>query len=1195
MKTRGLGMKVVKLAGVTVFASSVLVLVGFHKFGKQDHQAQPGVRRSPAAASPDSKLSRAKEDSRWAETYGKLPLSFEENQGQTAQQVRYVTHGDGYELFLTPQEAVLALAAPASHDFSPHHRFETLRAIREASGARTMAAVRMRFEGANPAPRISATNQLVKSTNYFIGNDPKKWHTNVPSYARVQYADIYPGIDLAFYGNQRQLEYDFIVAPGADPKAIRLSLRGARKLRINMQGDVVLSVADGELKLQRPVVYQMLKGERHEIAGRYVVTKGHQLTFSVPTYDRSEPLVLDPVLNYATYLGGSASDAGQGIAVDSQGDAFVVGLTTSADFPGASGSISAANANGAVFVTEIDPTGTKQLYSSYLAGTGTGGDFGLGIALDPSGNIYVTGATFSSDFPTTSANALKSGTNAGAVNGTSFVTKINPNGGASQLVYSSYLGGTGLTTTDFGNSVAADANGNAYVTGFTAASPGSGLANFPVTTANAFQATLGGPSGNAFLARIDTNQSKNASLIYSTYLGGNGANAASSGKGYGEQGLGVAVDTANNAYLAGTTTSTDFPTTTSGFQTKASPPAAVAKGTVFTSRIDTTKIGNASLIYSTYLGGDTEDFGTAIALGPNNVAYVTGSTHSAAFPKIPAGAYQSGSAAGSAFISLIDTGLIGSTSLKYSTGLGQTNTLGFGIRADAAGNAYVVGGTGSTGFPVTPGAFQLAFAAGASGEGFLSKLSPGGNGTADLDYSTFFGGSGSASSPDSINAIALDASNPPNAFVTGQTFSTANFPVFPPATATTPAFQTTLKGTSDAFIAKLTLIPTLVVSPTSLDFGTVLIPNTSAAKMVTLTNNTNAAITFTSAIAYNGNPPANPPVPSTEYAATNTCGGSIPFGATNTCTVSVTFNPSVAGPRPATLVLTDGDSTSPQNIALSGIGAIPTPAVTLAPTSLTFGNQALNTTSPAQTVTLTNTGTGSLTITAIGTSGDFAQTNTCGTLPAMLAASANCTISVTFTPTAAGTRMGTLTITDNAAGSPHTVSLTGTTTPPDFGLAGPTSVQNVTAGSTLNFNVTMTPVGGFTGTVALACTGAPSRSTCTVTPASVAAANGTTAQTAQVSLATTALMAPPTRIPTPPISIRQVVPVLLAMLLMFLLARTQQMRVRLGMVTAMVLLLVLAGCGGGYNGTTKGPTTLTITGTSGTLTPKTALVQISVN
>jgi hypothetical protein len=394
-------------------------------------------------------------------------------------------------------------------------------------------------------------------------------------------------------------------------------------------------------------------------------------------------------------------------------------------------------------------------------------------------------------------------------------------------------------------------------------------------------------------------------------------------------------------------------------------------------------------------------------------------------------------------------------------------------------------------------------------------------------------------------------------------------------------------------VAKLTLIPTLTVSPTSLNFGIVLIPNTSAAKTVTLTNNTNAAIAFTSAVV-NGSPGAA----NTDYMVTNSCSGSIPFGATNTCTVSVTFKPTVVGSETATLQLTDSDSTSPQNIALTGTGANPTPAVMLAPTSLTFGNQALMTTSPAQTVTLTNTGTGPLTIISIAASGDFAASagaTPCPITPATLAAGANCTIRVTFTPTAAGTRMGTLTITDNATPSTQTVSLTGTTTPPDFGLTGPTTVQNVTAGSTLPFTVTMTPVGGFTGTVALACTGAPSRSTCTVTPASVAAADGKTAQTAQVSLATTALMVPPTRIPTPPVSIRQVVPVLLAMLLMFLLARTQQMRVRFGMVTATVLLLMLAGCGGGYNGTTKGPATLTITGTSGTLTPKTAQVQISVN
>src|SRR6202521_83269 len=443
MKTRRFWGNFVKFVVVTGGVCGLLLLTPFRGAVKRMHH--PGEGLSAVPASTSSKLPRSNADPMVVEAYGKLPLRFEENQGQTNSEVRYVSHGSGYELFLTPQDAVLALRSLAPQAKSARNRIVALRESRTARFAERSSAVGIHLEGANSAPRITGVDRLPGKTNYFIGNDPKKWHTDVPSYARVQYADIYPGINLIFYGNQRQLEYDFIVAPGADPKAIRLNLQGARKLRINAQGDVVLSVAEGDLKLQRPVIYQMVKGVRHEIAGGYAFTKGHQLTFSVPTYDRSEPLVLDPVLNYSTYLGGSAGDSGQGIAVDSQGDAFVVGFTFSTDFPGASGSISAANANGAVFVTEIDPTGTKQLYSTYLAGTGSSGDFGLGIALDPSGNIYVTGATFSSDFPTTSANALKSGTNAGAVNGTSFITKINPQvATAAQLVYSSYLGGFGL-------------------------------------------------------------------------------------------------------------------------------------------------------------------------------------------------------------------------------------------------------------------------------------------------------------------------------------------------------------------------------------------------------------------------------------------------------------------------------------------------------------------------------------------------------------------------------------------------------------------------------------------------------------------------------------------------------------------------------------------------------------------------------
>jgi len=383
------------------------------------------------------------------EVYGKLPLSFEENVGQTAQEVRYVSHGAGYKLFLTPREAVLALSAPVSYDLSPLHRFETLRALQRAIRARTMTTVRMRFEGANPAAQISATDQLLKKSNYFIGSDRQKWHTEVPSYARVKYAGIYPGVDLVFYGNQRRLEYDFIVAPGADPKAIRLNLEGVRKLRINAHGDVVLSVAGGEVVLQRPVVYQMVNGERHEIAAAYGLAKGHQVTFSVPDYDRNEPLILDPVLNYSTYLGGTSGEGfapGLGIAVDAAGNAFVAGTTTSTDFsttatgfnPGPLGS----NPNGEIFVTEINPSGTAEVYSTYLAGSTR--EIGAALALDPSGKIYVTGQSSSSDFPTTS-NALKQSPNASNLNvGTSFIAKIDPTlSGAASLVYSSYIGGTG--------------------------------------------------------------------------------------------------------------------------------------------------------------------------------------------------------------------------------------------------------------------------------------------------------------------------------------------------------------------------------------------------------------------------------------------------------------------------------------------------------------------------------------------------------------------------------------------------------------------------------------------------------------------------------------------------------------------------------------------------------------------------------
>jgi hypothetical protein len=1089
MKTWDSWEKIVKFAGVAVLVSSLMLFGVMRSRGK--HFGQPATGRSSVTAAGAANSPLGKDGVKWASAYGKLPLSFEQNVGQTAQEVRFVSHGAGYELFLTPQEAVLALRTPVSHDLSPRHRFETARALRDASRARTMTAVRMRFEGANPAAQISGTDELLKKTNYFIGSDPRKWHADVPSYGRVMYAGIYPGVDVVFYGNQRQLEYDFVVAPGADPKAIRLDLEGARHLRISARGDVVLGVPGGEVVLQKPVVYQIVRGERHEIAGRYHLGKNHEVTFSVPSYDRSEPLILDPVLNYSTYLGGS-SDEGQatfGIAVDSTGNAYVAGTTFSNDFPTTSsgfdpGPPASGATFGAVFVTEMNPTGTAEVYSTYLAGST--GELGVALALDPTGKIYVTGQTFSSDFPTTS-NALKQSPNAANLNlGTSFISKIDPSlSGINSLVYSSYIGGTDGTgvNTDFGNGIAADANGNAYVTGITVSSPGSGLSNFPVL--NAYQATpTDSADGNAFLTRIDTTQSGTSSLIYSTYLGGAGANAGNLG--FADAGFGVAVDSSNNAYIVGATSSTDFPTTTGGFKTTS--PAGNVQGTGFVTKIDTTKSGNASLVYSTYLGGEVFDEGFGIALGPNNVAYATGTTESLLFPTTTGAFQTTGNAAGIAFLSLVDTGKTGTASLPYSTYLGGANTAtGSAVRADGTGNAYVVGSTDSGNFPVTPGAFEPVYP-GAQANGFVTKISPSGNGAADLLYSTFFGGNGAGQ--EEGFAIALDANNPPSAFITGQTVSTSSsFPVYPPATAVPPAFQTNLNGASDAFVAKLTLIPTLVVSPTALNFGTVLIPTTSPAQTVTLTNNTNAAIAFTSATLTNGSPAAA----TTDYVVSaNTCSGGIPSGAppANQCTISVTFKPSVVGAETATLVLTDGDSTSPQNIALTG---------------------------------------------------------------------------------------------------------SGTNTQADFTLTGPTGVQDVKDGQTLKFNVTVTGVGGFNSPVALACTGAPSLATCTVSsPVTPPIAAPSTIQ-AQVSMTTTAGFVPPTRVPTPTLPARPLVPIVLALMLLLLSLRwARRPRLRLAMA-AVLVLIAFAGCSGVPKPhTPKGPATLTITGTSGALT-HTVQVQVSVN
>src|SRR5438094_386668 len=404
----------------------------------------------PAAAAADARVSEA---------YGKLPLHFEGNRGQTHEDVRFLARGPGYSLFLTPTDAVLTLIKPESLARKPAARSRA-----ESRKPVTGTVLRMSFAGANPAARVAGLEELPGKANYFIGNDPAKWRTNVPTYAKVHYGEVYPGIDLVYYGKQRQLEDDFVVRPGADPGAIALRFAGADKVEVDdVQGDLVIHTAAGTLRQRKPFIYQEVGGVRKEIPGGYVLTGEHQVGFKVAPHEASRALVIDPVLSYSTYLGGGADDRGRAIAVDADGNAYLTGRTFSPDFPTTAGAFQTTPPTvSSGFVTKLNPAGSVSLiYSTYLPAGGSG------IAVDASGNVYVTGGT-GIDFPTT-AGAFQTTYGGGIDDG--FVAKLDPTGSA--LVYSTYLGGSGG---DVISGLAVAAAANADVTGFTAS------ADFPAPT-----------------------------------------------------------------------------------------------------------------------------------------------------------------------------------------------------------------------------------------------------------------------------------------------------------------------------------------------------------------------------------------------------------------------------------------------------------------------------------------------------------------------------------------------------------------------------------------------------------------------------------------------------------------------------------------------------------------------------------------
>ncbi|HXJ95413.1 MAG TPA: choice-of-anchor D domain-containing protein [Terriglobia bacterium] len=923
-------------------------------------------------------------------SYGKLPLSFEANLGQTDPGVRFLARGSGYTLLLTRVEAVLVL-----HRFSRLEAASKLGQIRASEsggrGARGTTArdlapqisvLRMKLAGANSAVSVEGEAQLPGRSNYLRGRDPSRWELDVPNYADVRYRRVYPGVDLVYYGDQGKLEYDFVVAPGAGAGQIGLDFGGVRRLHLDrVTGDLVITAAGCEVRFHKPIVYQRGPEGKERIAGSFRIN-GRHVAFGLGNYDHSRPLVIDPTLGFSTYLGGLLDDEAQGLAVDTSDNVYLTGYTDSTDFPVTAGAYQTecggGCANGAydAFVTKLNSSGTALLYSTYLGGSLS--DYGFGIAINAAGDAFIAGQTFSSDFPVTQGAFQGSCPDGSCASGSGFVMQLNSTG--SGLVYSTYLGGNNLTQA---NALVLDSFGDAYVTGWTKAT------DFPVTT-GVVQPTCGGGcrggTSDGFVTKLNPN---GTGLIYSTYLGGSSTDVS----------YALALDPYGSVYLTGYTESTDYPITPGAFQTTLNAP----QGTIV-SKLN--KTGTA-LSYSTHLGGSgagttpCPSCGAAITVDSAGDAYVGGLTWETDFP-VTAGALQPVYAGGFHDAYLAKFNPSGSA-LLYCTYLGGSDDDGIvSVAIDSSGQAYLHANTFSYDFPLTQDTYQGTF--GGNSDAVFAVVSSNGS---SLAYSTYLGGS-QYEFAHATRTLALDAKKPPNVFITGFTDST-DFPV------TSATFQTTFGGIEDGYIAKFIPSPNVGFNPVSVNFGNQNVGTASPADTVTITNIGNTALTL-SGVSVTGSS-------SKAFAAANACKASLAPAAS--CAVSVRFLPKVSGTASASLSVSDNAPHSPQTVTLIGIGGSDDPYVFLSPASLTFGTQLLTTTSPAQTVTLNNTGTATLIITSITMHGDFAQTNTCGS---EVAAGANCSFNVTFTPTLVNTENGTLTIADNSASSPQTVSLSGTGT-----------------------------------------------------------------------------------------------------------------------------------------------------------------------
>ena len=1140
------------------------------------HEARTGIPQNiPPARMPRSATTRAA-------TPLSLPLTFEPNLGQAESQIQFVGRGGGLSIFLMTDQIGIRTADKST------------------LGIRVQTAINQRASSSRYQPR-SGTHMLWRGaeelrgeSNYFVGNDASRWRTHVPHFTRAEAANAADGVGVAIYGNDEGLEYDLRLSPGTSVSGLRLRFARARNIRLNRAGDLTMRVGSDEVTMKKPAVYQELSAEsrtkrrkHHRPSGKgkprkrrrprkprtqaikrrvkaaYVLEADGSVGFRVGTYDRNAMLVIDPSLSvtYATFLGGSGTDAATSIALDSSGKIYVGGTTTSdTTFPEGTGqrvgpadgpselfiakidpTVSGPNSliyltflggsgtqsggliavdgsddvaitgtttatdfpvtdtsqptNGLtsgygndVVVSEIDPTGTKLVFSTLFGGSGIESQSGSGgIALDPSGNVYIA-----SDVSTTPVDSGSPGlpVTAGAFQtawdgepSDGFVAIFQPpsqSGGAVTLKYCSYLGTNSVGAPGVGG-IAVDQSGNAYIAGFT----GNSANGFP--TKNALQSTYGGGTTDAFLMKVSAQGNGPQDVVYATLLGGSGTDEA----------LAVAADSAStpNAYVTGTTQSPNFPTngSTAGYQPALHQNAQSNSFLAVVAQDPTS--GMTSLSYSTYLGGSEADAGRGIAVAAPNAVYIAGNTTSFDFPWLDN--LQPFNGTGDAFVAKLDPTSAGTSSLLYATPLGGTSPAGgtasasaAAVAADGAGHAYVGGSTTSGDFPTavtTAGSvngFQLSCssctATGPASDAFIVQISEAAALAPSVSFTVphlvfpagsaapqFVGVLNDGQAGLVISSISVTGPNAGDFSLSGQSPCIGST-IAPGPTVQCSfevAFNSSTVGTEVATIAitdnapgspqllEMTAVggngPVAGISPTSVGFGSQPQNTTSASQTVTLTNTGNESLNLAS-FNIDGTDVAQFQLEGGGANGTSGCQSGAALAAGASCVVQIAFAPVSQGSFHAELDFVDNSgnvTNAQQSVAVGGSGVAPAPIASVGPSALSFGTEAVGSSTGSQSVTLANNGSAALNLTSVTLSGpnaaDFAiasNNTSCATGGGSLAIGASCTVAVQFAPQTPGAKNASLNFNDNAASGPQQISLTGTATAAPSVTLSPTSL-----------------------------------------------------------------------------------------------------------------------------------------------------------